>query len=111
MTKLQPSYPNGQLLGSQEPSVRIYPDFSYYDGPDAVAVLGVGKLYPDPWQGNVLYDWMGRSDAGKWTAPTAGLSVPRQNGKTLDVIGRIASGMILYGDLYCTSAKNVHRDV
>ena len=98
MTKLQPSYPNGQLLGSQEPSVRIYPDFSYSDGPDAIAVLSVGKLYPDPWQGNVLYDWMGRSDAGKWTAPTAGLSVPRQNGKTLDVIGRIASGMILYGE-------------
>lgn len=82
-------------MGSQEPSVRVVPDYTYTDGPDAVKILGVGGLYVDPWQSEVLNDWMGRSEDG-WSAPTCGLSVPRQNGKTLDTSGRIASGMIMY---------------
>lgn len=85
-------------MGSQEPSVRIVPDYSYTDGEDAVSILRVGKLNTDPWQGNVLFDWMGKDEEGIWTASTCGLSVPRQNGKTLDTSGRITSGMLMYGE-------------
>ena len=52
----------------------------------------------DPWQSEVLNDWMGRTEDDVWSAPTCGLSVPRQNGKTLDTSGRIAYGMILYAE-------------
>ena len=90
MTKSERSSQQGKLMGSQTPSVRIAPDFSYTDGPDAVKVLSVGKLYVDPWQSEVLNDWMGRTEEEIWSAPTCGLSVPRQNGKTLDTSGRIA---------------------
>ncbi len=51
----------------------------------------------DPWQAGVLDDWMGRSDDG-WSAQAAGLSVPRQNGKTCITAGRIASGMVMYSE-------------
>ena len=46
-------------MGSQTPSVRIAPDYAYTDGADAVKVLAVGKLIVDPWQSEVLNDWMG----------------------------------------------------
>lgn len=85
-------------MGSQEPSARVVPDYNYTDGADAVKILAIGELYTDPWQEEVLNDWMGISDEGQWSAPTCGLSVPRQNGKTLDTCGRIAAGMIMYGE-------------
>ena len=84
-------------MGSQEPSVRVAPEYTETDGWDAVKVLRAGHLYPDPWQENVLMDWMAR-DGDDWAAPSCGLSVPRQNGKTLNTSGRIAAGMILYNE-------------
>lgn len=85
-------------MGSQEPSVRIAPLFNESDGMDATAVLAIGGMQLDPWQTDILDDWMGRSPSGRWAAPTCGGSVPRQNGKTLLVQGRIASGMILFNE-------------
>lgn len=80
------------------PSVRVAPTYIYTDGKDAAQVLKAGKLIVDPWQANCLEDWMGRSETDIWSAPTCGLSVPRQNGKTLITSGRIASGMILFAE-------------
>lgn len=87
-----------KLMGSQTPSVRIAPEYQYTDGEDAVKILAAAKLYTDPWQSNLLNDWMGREDEETWAASSCGLSVPRQNGKTLDVSGRITSGMIMYNE-------------
>lgn len=96
--KLVKSSQHGKLMGSQTPSVRVVPDYEYTDGGDAAKVLKAGKLFVDPWQQNVLNDWMGRTDEETWSAPSCGLSVPRQNGKTLDTSGRIAAGMIMYSE-------------
>lgn len=85
-------------MGSQEPSVRIAPLFNESDGMDATAVLAIGGMQLDPWQTDILDDWFGRSPSGRWAAPTCGGSVPRQNGKTLLVQGRIAAGMILFNE-------------
>lgn len=85
-------------MGSQEPSVRVAPAYAYTDGYDAIKVLNIGGLYADPWQEVMLCDWMGRDEEGMWTAPTCGSSVPRQNGKTLDIIGRASTGMIMYAE-------------
>lgn len=85
-------------MGSQEPSARIVPPYKSSDGMDAVRLLDVVALRLDPWQQDTLCDWMGRDAAGRWAAPTAGGSVPRQNGKTLLVQGRAGSGMILFNE-------------
>ena len=84
-------------MGSQEASVRIIPEYEYTDGMDASNILRIASLNVDPWQNEVLNDWMGRK-YDSWAAPTCGLSVPRQNGKTLDTSGRIVSGMIMYNE-------------
>lgn len=87
-----------KLMGSQVPSVRIVPGFFYTDGEDAIKILEIATVTVDLWQKKLLRDWMGQDDNGIWSSQTCGLSVPRQNGKTLDVIGRSIAGMILYAE-------------
>ena len=98
MTKSTKSSKHAKLMGSQVPSERVVPEYDSTDGADAVKVIGAGGLQVDPWQSEVLNDWMCRDEEGIWAAASCGLSVPRQNGKTLNVIGRAAAGMILYGE-------------
>lgn len=86
------------LVGSQEPSERIAPISVESDGDDAVRVLKLGGVRLDPWQENILRDWMARNDEGKWASSTCGCSVPRQNGKSFVVQGRAIPGMLLFGE-------------
>lgn len=85
-------------MGSQEPSERVAPKYNESDGLDAQAVLRAGGVVLDPWQADVLCDWMGRDASGRWAASTCGGSVPRQNGKSFLVQGRASPGMILLNE-------------
>ena len=87
-----------RLTGSQEPSERIAPEYIQTDGGDGARILAVGGVTLDPWQADVLDDWMGRTASGRWSAPTCGGSVPRQNGKSLLVQGRADAGMLLFNE-------------
>lgn len=86
------------MLGKQEPSVRICPDYTVTDGADAEKLLAVGGLILDPWQAAALADWMALTPGQKWICRTCGLSIPRQNGKTGLVEGRANTGMLLYNE-------------
>lgn len=83
--------------GSQEPRYRIAPQ---YDKTElrAVKLLKAGGLLLDPWQSDILDDWMSMNAGMKWICKTCGGSVPRQNGKTLIMQGRAEAGMLLYGE-------------
>lgn len=85
-------------MGNQEPSVRIAPDYVSSDGFAACKILRAGGIILDPWQAGSIDDWLGRNAAGKWASSTCGLSVPRQNGKSLLVEGRSGAGMIMYNE-------------
>lgn len=86
------------LMGSQEPSVRIAPEYLTSDGLDAIKVLNLGGFHPDPWQSDLLDDWLAIAPSGKWACRTCGGSVPRQNGKTGILEARAEAGMILYNE-------------
>lgn len=98
MTKSAISYPDELTTGSQEPSARVAPDYQDSDGMDASRLLSVGGLTLDPWQADIIDDWMGRTPSGRWASTTCGISVPRQNGKTGLVQGRAAAGMLMYNE-------------
>lgn len=98
MTKSAISYPDELSTGSQEPSARVAPDYQDSDGMDASRLLSVGGLTLDPWQADIIDDWMGRTPSGRWASTTCGISVPRQNGKTGLVQGRAAAGMLMYNE-------------
>lgn len=85
-------------MGSQEPCVRIAPKYDKTDGMSAAKILQIGGLILDPWQAEILDDWMAYSSGSKWISKTCGGSVPRQNGKTGLVAGRAEAGMILYNE-------------
>lgn len=85
-------------MGSQEPSARIAPDYRTSDGADALRILSAGGTVLDPWQADILCDWLGRAPGGQWAASTCGGSVPRQNGKSLLVQGRAEVGMLLFNE-------------
>ena len=80
-------------FGAQEPTYRISPK---YDTTElrAVKLLKAGGLLLDPWQSNILDDWMATNAGNKWVSKTCGGSVPRQNGKSLLVQGRANVGML-----------------
>ena len=85
-------------MGSQDPSVRIAPKYDKSDGMSATKLLSLGGLILDPWQSDILNDWMAVAPSGKWICKTCGGSVPRQNGKTGLVAGRGEAGMMLYNE-------------
>ena len=61
-------------------------------------MLALGGLILDPWQADILEDWMAVTPGHKWVCKTCGGSVPRQNGKTGMVAGRAEAGMLLYNE-------------
>lgn len=97
-TKSAKSSRKEKIVGSQEPCERIAPSYQSSDGMDAVRILRAGGIILDPWQSDVLDDWMGRTASGKWSAPSCGGSVPRQNGKSLLVQGRAGAGMLMLNE-------------
>ena len=46
------------VTGSQEPTVRIAPHYRESDGGDADRILKSGGVVLDPWQADILMDWM-----------------------------------------------------
>ena len=84
-------------FGAQEPRYRIAPK---YDKTElrAVKLLKAGGLLLDPWQADILDDWMAMNAGNKWICKTCGGSIPRQNGKTLIMQGRADVGMMLYAE-------------
>ena len=92
------------LLGSQSPSARIAPPYRESDGGDAARILCSGGLILDPWQMDILDDWMGLTPSGRWASKTCGISIPRQNGKTALVQGRANAGMLLYNEIVIYTA-------
>lgn len=85
-------------MGCQDPSVRITPKYDMTDGMRAAKILKVGGLILDPWQMEVMDDWLAYSPGQKWINKTCGGSVPRQNGKTCLISGRAEAGMVLYNE-------------
>lgn len=96
--KLETSSQNAMLLGNQEPSARVIPQYISTDGPDAERIIRAGGLRLDPWQSEILADWMAMTPAQKWACKNCGGSVPRQNGKTALLQVRAGSGMLLYNE-------------
>lgn len=84
--------------GNQKPRIDIY-----HDGDIELAEKTIGLMEhyghtPLPWQKAILRRWFATDDEGKWANQTAGLIVPRQNGKSWDARARILGGMIFLGE-------------
>ena len=106
------------MRGSQEPRIRIEPPRSDSDGPDAAILMREYGSELDPWQETVIECWLGKNEAGEYNTTSAGLSVPRQNGKNICLEAREFFGMVIGREKILhtahqvkTSKKSFHRFV
>ena len=95
------------MKGSQEPRISIEPSRVTTDGTDAALLMSEYGCKLDPWQQTVLNCWLGKDEAGKYTVTSAGLSVPRQNGKNVDLEAREFFGLVVNGEKILHTAHQV----
>ena len=95
------------MKGSQEPRVRVEPQRAGTDGSDAVLLMSEYGYNLDPWQRSVIECWLGTDEAGKYTTTSAGLSLPRQNGKNVCLEAREFFGLVVTGERILHTAHQV----
>ena len=95
------------MIGSQEPRIRVEPHRVLTDGSDAALLMQAYGYELDPWQKDIVECWLGKDELGRYTVTSAGLSVPRQNGKNECLIGREFYGMTISGEKILHTAHQV----
>ena len=92
---------------NQKPRIDIYHDGDIELAEKVIALLDSYNRKPLPWQKAILRRWMARDDEDKWSNQTAGLIVPRQNGKSWLAEARILGGMVFLGEHLIYTAHQV----
>lgn len=95
------------MQGSQEPRIRIEPKRVSSDGADAALLMSEYGSVLDPWQETIVNCWLGKGKNGKYNVTSAGLSVPRQNGKNVCIEAREFFGMVINGEKILHTAHQV----
>lgn len=69
------------LVGAQTPRIRRARSGPFSHGPDACEFAQGYGLEADPWQAQLVGDWLTEDSYGLWVHGRGGVSVARQNGK------------------------------
>ena len=97
-------------LGNQKPRIDIYKNGDIWLADKTIQLLEYYGINLLPWQKSVLYRWMAvvQDEAGNWiwANPDCGLLVPRQNGKSELLIGRIVGGTVFLGEAIIYTAHS-----
>lgn len=86
------------MIGSQVPRIQVEPKRVCTDGEDAATLMDAYGDTLDPWQKTVVDCWLGKDENGGYSVTSAGLSVPRQNGKNVCLEARELYGMLINGE-------------
>lgn len=95
------------MRGSQLPRVQIEPSRTSTDGEDAALLMSAYGCELDTWQQTVINCWLGKDENGKYTVTSAGLSLPRQNGKNVCLECREFFGLVVNGEKILHTAHQV----
>lgn len=95
------------MKGSQEPRIKVEPHRVSTDGADAALLMAEYGCKLDDWQQIVLDCWLGREDDGRRNVTSAGLSLPRQNGKNVCLEAREFYGLVVDGERILHTAHQV----
>lgn len=95
------------MNGSQEPRIKVEPERSETDGSGAGYLMAEYGYKLDEWQKLVLDCWLGRDENGQYNVTSAGLSLPRQNGKNVCLEAREFFGMVVNGEKILHTAHQV----
>ena len=95
------------MIGSQEPRLRVEPPYAATDGDDAAALMAAYGHTLDPWQRSLVDCWLAKDADGQYLVTSAGLSMPRQNGKNVCLETRELYGMVVNGEKILHTAHQV----
>ena len=95
------------MKGNQTPRIKIEPYRDATDGKGAAMLMQAYGVTLDEWQRLVLDCWLGTDPRGDYTVTSAGLSVPRQNGKNCIVEARELYGLVVNGERILHTAHQV----
>lgn len=95
------------MRGSQEPRVKVEPQRFSTDGEDAALLMREYGCSLDKWQQDILDCWLGKDEDGKYNITSAGLAVPRQNGKNVCLEAREFYGLVINGERILHTAHQV----
>lgn len=86
------------MTGAQTPRIQIEPNRHDTDGHDAACLMAAYGVTLDKWQKAVIDCWLGKDEYGNYTTTSAGLSLPRQNGKNCCLEAREFFGIVINGE-------------
>lgn len=86
------------VVGHQTPRLSVAPPANFSSADDVRALAAAYGLHLDDWQHAVSLATLGERKDGRWAVATAGVSVPRQNGKNGWVEARELAGLLLFGE-------------
>jgi len=95
------------MIGAQEPRIRVEPARAGTDGGDAALLMQAYGAELAPWQRSILDCWLGTDEEGRYNVTSAGLAVPRQNGKNVCLEAREFFGMVVSGEKILHTAHQV----
>ena len=95
------------MKGSQEPRIKVEPHRAASHGEDAAMLMAEYGYTLDPWQRAVIDCWLGIDESGKYNVTSAGLSLPRQNGKNVCLEAREFFGLLINGEKILHTAHQV----
>lgn len=95
------------MTGSQTPTFRVEPARAGSEGPLAAQLMEAYAYALDRWQMLVVDCWLGTDAGMKYTVTSAGLALPRQNGKNVCLEARTVFGMAIRGERILWTAHQV----
>ena len=95
------------MIGNQNPRIKVEPSRVSTDGTDAALLMQEYGYTLDEWQQTVVNSWLGKDENGEYNVTSAGLSIPRQNGKNVCLEVREFYGLIVNGEKILHTAHQV----
>lgn len=95
------------MTGNQNPRIRVEPHRLRSDGSDAALLMSTYGCNLDEWQQSVIDCWLGRDENDNRNVTSAGLALPRQNGKNVCLEAREFYGLVVDGERILHTAHQV----
>lgn len=95
------------MIGSQEPRIKVEPQRYTTDGEDASLLMSEYGCKLDEWQQLVIDCWLGKDELNRYNVTSAGISLPRQNGKNVCIEAREFFGLVVNGERIIHTAHQV----
>lgn len=89
------------------PRICVEPERVTTDGDDCLLLMDEYGYSLDEWQQNIINCWLGRGADGSYSMTSAGLALPRQNGKNVCLEAREFYGLVINGEKILHTAHQV----